>query len=266
MHPLENIRCFLLDMDGTLYLGDRLLPGVDRFFKKMAEKGYDFLYLTNNSSKSKKMYSEKLARLGLPCDEKRIFTSGEATRWYLKRHHREAKRIFVVGTPALCEEFEQDGFIVTEEQADLLVLGFDTSLDYRKLWAASDFIRKKGYYIATHPDLLCPLDRGAFMPDIGCMIAFLEKATGVQPQIIGKPSPRLIESLCLCYGYTPEGLMMVGDRLYTDIALGKNAGIKTCLVLTGETTETDYLYSQVRATMVMPDLAALAEEIAGFKD
>jgi 4-nitrophenyl phosphatase/NagD protein len=166
---LDRVRCFLLDMDGTFNLGDRLLEGSLYFIEALNFLGIDYLFLTNNSSKQRGDYAEKIIRLGLPISEDKIFTSGEATAFHLTREYPLAK-VYVVGTPALENEFRQHGFQLTDESPEFIILGFDTTLTYQKLWKLCDFVRAGLPYIATHPDFNCPTETG-FMPDTGAMIA-----------------------------------------------------------------------------------------------
>ncbi|MEE4195159.1 MAG: HAD family hydrolase, partial [Anaerolineae bacterium] len=167
--PLNEIKCFLLDMDGTIYLGDALLPGALDFLDTVQKQGKQFLFLTNNSSKNPNQYVKKLAKLGIDVTVEQVFTSGMATAIYLKQQKPDAK-VYLVGTPGLEEEFRSHGFILTDEDPDFVVLGFDTTLTYEKLWKICDFVREGKPYIATHPDNNCPTPTG-FMPDIGAMIA-----------------------------------------------------------------------------------------------
>jgi 4-nitrophenyl phosphatase len=255
---LSRTRCFLLDMDGTFNLGDRLLDGSLRFIDMLNELGIDYLFLTNNSSKNRGYYAEKVTRLGLPISQDKIFTSGEATSIYLKKEHPSAK-VYVVGTPPLEDEFRQHGFHLTDENPELVVLGFDTTLTYQKLWKLCDFVRAGMPYIATHPDFNCPTETG-YMPDTGAMIAFVRASTGREPDIvIGKPNRMIVDAVSQKYGYAIEEMAMVGDRLYTDIALGGTSGITTCLVLSGETKEEDVASSQFKPDYVFSDLGAIAD-------
>ena len=256
---LQNIDCFLLDMDGTFYLGDELLPGALRFVGVVRRQGRDFLFLTNNSSQHSESYARKITRLGLPIGADKVFTSGEATAIYLARLHPEA-RIYLVGTPALEEEFAAHGLVLTDESPDFAVLGFDTTLTYEKLWKLCDFVRAGVPYVATHPDLNCPTQQG-FMPDIGAMIAFVKAATGCMPKVIGKPHREMVEAVTARMGLPESGLCMVGDRLYTDIAMGDESGITTVLVLTGETHLEDIESSPHKPDYVFRDLNALADEL-----
>ncbi|HEC22567.1 MAG TPA: HAD-IIA family hydrolase, partial [Chloroflexi bacterium] len=237
-------------MDGTLTLGERLLPGARRFLDLLDANDIGYLLLTNNSSKHRGLYAARLRRLGLAVPEERIFTSGEATALTLRRR-KPGARVFLVGTPALEEEFRRHGFTLTADAPEYVVLGFDTTLTYRKLWQLCDFVRAGLPYIATHPDLNCPVE-GGYMPDIGATIAFVEASTGRRPDVIvGKPNPPIVEALMERAGGLPvEALCMVGDRLYTDIALGAT-GMKTVLVLTGETRREDLEGSPYRPDLVV---------------
>ena len=187
LDKLNAIRCYLLDMDGTIYLGDQLLPGALDFLNLLRERKIQYYFLTNNSSRSKTQYVEKLARLGIETNEEMIFTSGEATAIYIEKQ-KPGARLYVVGTPPLESEMHTHGFELVEENPDYAILGFDTTLTYEKLWKLCDFVRAGLPYIATHPDFNCPTETG-FMPDIGAMIAFVEASTGRRPdQIVGKPN------------------------------------------------------------------------------
>ena len=256
--PLSRIRCFLLDMDGTFNLGERLIDGSLRFIETLESQGKDFIFLTNNSSKHRRMYAEKITRLGLPIPEEKVFTSGEATALYLKPEHA-ASRICLFGTPALEEEFRAHGFTLTDDAPELVVLGFDTTLTYAKLWKLCDLVRLGLPYIATHPDFNCPTEDG-YMPDVGAMIAFVKASTGREPDVvIGKPNRIIVDTLARKLDLRLEDIAMVGDRLYTDIALGKSAGILTCLVLSGEATQSDLCNSPFQPTYIFKDLGAIAD-------
>jgi HAD superfamily hydrolase (TIGR01450 family) len=245
-------------MDGTFYLGDRLIDGALRLVDVLRSRGQDFIFLTNNSSKNARLYSEKLTRLGLPTDVSRVLTSGAATAAHLQRE-RPGARVFVVGTPALEEEFTTRGFVLDDASPDLVVLGFDTGFTYAKLWRLCDYVRGGRPYIATHPDLTCVTDTG-YMPDIGATIAFVRASTGRDPDLIaGKPNRIIAEQAAACAGVPVSALCMIGDRLYTDIALGVSARIPSVLVLSGETRVEDLLGSPHRPDFVFPHLGALAD-------
>ena len=256
--PLNEIQCFLLDMDGTIYLGDGLLPGAIDFLETVQAQGKQFLFLTNNSSKNPNQYVEKLSKLGIDVDVEQVFTSGMATAIYLKQQKPGAK-VYLVGTPGLEEEFRSHGFILTDDDPDFAVLGFDTTLTYEKLWKICDFVREGKPYIATHPDNNCPTPTG-FMPDIGAMIALIEVSTERRPDVIvGKPNRFIVDSAAEKMGVEVNKIAMVGDRLYTDIAMGGTAGITTALVLSGETKIEDIPASPHQPTYTFENIGKMAE-------
>lgn len=257
-HSLSDIRCFLLDMDGTFYLGERLLEGALEFIHTLEEAGREYIFLTNNTSKHRRMYAEKITRLGLATPEDKIFTAGEATALYLQRE-RPGARLYVVGTPSLEEEFRLHGFELVQDDPEVVVLGFDTTLTYQKLWKLCNYARAGVSYIATHPDLNCPTESG-FMPDIGAMIAFVKTATLREPDlVVGKPNRLIIEELSRKVHTPMEQFAMIGDRLYTDIALGGSAGITTILVLSGETHLPDLEGSPFQPDYIFKHLGDVSE-------
>jgi 4-nitrophenyl phosphatase len=259
--PLAQVRCFLVDMDGTFFLGDRLLEGALDFVEALRGQGKDFLFLTNNSSKNRRQYAEKITRLGLPISDERVLTSGEATARFLAGRHPGA-RLYVVGTPALEEDFEDYGFRLGAESPQVAVLGFDTALTYAKLWKLCDLVRAGLPYVATHPDLNCPTGTG-FMPDIGATIAFVHASTGRQPDVvIGKPNRLIVEAAAEKTGLPLAALAMIGDRLYTDIALGRTSGILTVLVLSGETRRADLAASPFQPNYTFEHLGDVAAWLA----
>ena len=259
---LRSVQCFLLDMDGTFYLSDRLLDGALRFIDVLNSQKKEFLFLTNNSSKQGRQYAEKINRLGLPMPEELVFTAGEATALYLRERHAGAS-VYVVGTPALEEEFRQHGFRLVDKDPELLVLGFDTTLTYQKLWKMCDLVRAGVPYIATHPDFNCPTETG-YMPDIGAMIAFVKAATEREPDlVVGKPNRLIVDAAAVKMGVTVDQMCMIGDRLYTDIALGKSSGITTVLVLSGETKLEDLENSPFQPDYIFPSLAGVADWLEG---
>jgi 4-nitrophenyl phosphatase/NagD protein len=246
---LDDMQCFLLDMDGTFFLGDELLPGALDFMDYLDKNGLDYLFLTNNSSKHAGLYAEKIRKLGFDVPEEKIFTSGAATTIYLQKQKPGAK-VYLVGTKALQDEFERSGFKLTNENPDFVVLGFDTSLTYEKLITFCDLVREGKPYIATHPDINCPVPNG-FIPDIGSFMALIEASTGRKPDvIIGKPNVHIVDAVVQKTGFPKSQIAMIGDRLYTDIAMGM-AGIKTILVLSGETKRED-----LKGSPFQPDLVA----------
>lgn len=257
MHEkLLNIEYFLLDLDGTIYLDDHLLPGSLEFLATLEKNNTPYLFLTNNSSKSKEDYLVKLSNLGININEDQIFTSGDATISYLKQKQPNAS-IYLVGTPSLEKTFTSNGFNLTENRPDFVVLGFDTTLTYQKLWTLCDWIRAGVPYIATHPDINCPTKNG-FMPDIGAMMALIEASTGKKPDVvIGKPHQPMIDAISEKTQLRPTQMGMVGDRLYTDIAMGQY-GLVSILVLSGETKMSDLDTSPIQPTYVFENVGELA--------
>lgn len=259
MSSLADIRLFLLDMDGTVYLGSRLLPGSLDFLRYLGETGRDHLFLTNNSSRNAQYYAQKLTKLGWPAQPGEILTSGEATALYLGGL-KPAARIYLLGTPDLETEFAAHGFTLTDENPDYVVLGFDMTLTYDKLVRACDLVRGGVPFIATHPDLNCPTETG-YIPDCGAMTALITASTGVTPKVIGKPNREIIDAMFRKKPVRRDQVAMVGDRLYTDIVMGHNAGVTSVLVLSGEAKESDIPAAPVKPDHVADGLGALYEAL-----
>ena len=249
MLSVSDITLFLFDMDGTLYLGDRLFPFTRELLDTIRAQGKRYLFMTNNSSKSVADYVKKLARLGIAASEEDFLTSSQATTYYLLQHYAD-KRFYVGGTKSLLAEFAAAGISVTDEregQIDGVVLGFDTELTFRKLDDLSRLLREDILYIATHPDMVCPTEYGA-VPDCGAVTDMLFHATGKRPVVIGKPQPLMAELGMRRTGATPETTLVVGDRMYTDIECGIRAGAKTLLVFSGETTREQHAAAERKPT------------------
>jgi HAD superfamily hydrolase (TIGR01450 family) len=258
---LSDIRCFLLDMDGTFYLGNRLLDGALYFMEVIRRQERDFVFLTNNSSNRAAAYAQKISALGFPLSPQKVFTSGEATARFLQREF-PTKPIYLVGTPALEEEFREFGLHLVQENAELVVVGFDTTLTYQKLHRLCDYVRAGLPFIATHPDYNCPTEDG-YLPDIGAILAFVKASTGREPDlIIGKPHRQIIDELARKLQIPLQNLAMIGDRLYTDIALGQAANITTILVLSGETKLEDVSSSPFQPHFIFENLGKIAEHLS----
>lgn len=235
---LKNIKLFLFDMDGTLYLGDQLYDFTAELLQAIRNAGKRYLFMTNNSSKSVSDYVKKLDRLGIAATEEDFLTSSQATAYYLKLHHKGA-RLYVCGTQSLKEELKKEGFAVTDhlDEVECIVMGFDTELTFRKLDDVSRLLAAKELpYIATNPDYVCPTEYGS-VPDCGSVCDMICNATGKRPLVIGKPFSLMPELAMQKLGYTKEETAIVGDRIYTDIKSGLNAGITGVLVMSGETTQ-----------------------------
>ena len=258
MSRLNDIKLFLLDMDGTIYLGESLFPCTVPFLQKLEEIGTEHLFLTNNSSKDKKSYIEKLTRMGIAADERHIITSGDVTIEFVKQKYPD-KGIYLVGTGALKRSFLEAGLRVEQkyEDADLAVVGFDTSLNYDKLSGLYRIVKSNRPYICTHPDLVCPTEDGE-IPDIGAVIAYIYALTGRKPDyVLGKPERYMIEAASKRFNIPKENIAMVGDRLYTDIEMAKRVSVISILVLTGETSSEDIDSSITVPDYVFSDLSEL---------
>ncbi len=252
---LKKIRLFVLDLDGTFYLSEDIIPGSLEFLEAVRRTGRDYMFFTNNSSKDKALYIEKLGRMGCHIEEKDILTSGDVTIRYLKTFH-EGKSVYLLGTPPLEKSFEESGIRLvnrTDEVPDIVVLGFDMTLTYEKLERACTFIRNGATYIATHPDINCPVKDG-FIPDCGAMAALINLSTGKTPKILGKPYKETVDMILSQTGLKREEIAFVGDRLYTDVATGVKNGACGLLVLSGETKEEDIDLSDVKPDGVYADL------------
>ena len=264
MPLLNEVSCFLLDMDGTIYLGDSPIDGADAFLQEIKSRNKQYIFITNNSSKNKFDYVNKLAGLGIKAHPDEIFTSGEATIIYLNQLKPGAS-VYVMGTQALEDEFIQNGFKLTKDggnpNLDFVVLGFDTALTYDKLWAACDYIRAGIPYYATHPDLNCPIAGGKYMPDTGAMISFIKAATGKSPIVIGKPNKPIVEAIMKKYRLDKKNLAIIGDRLYTDIKMGTLFGITSVLVLSGETTKAKMRRSSIKSDYVFESVKEIIPHI-----
>jgi 4-nitrophenyl phosphatase len=249
---LKNKKLFVLDMDGTFYLGDHLIDGALDFIRKLEETKKGFLFFTNNSSRIAAFYRKKLSGMGCEVDINSIVTSGDVTIRYLQQNY-QGKKVYLVGTPLLEESFKQAGIILVEDKPDIVVIGFDTTLTYEKLTMACSYIRGGALFLATHLDLNCPTEDG-FIPDCGSICALITASTGVKPKYLGKPFLETIDMIKIITGMNNDEIAFVGDRLYTDIAIGVNNGVTSVLVLTGETSEADLEKSDIIPDFVFSSL------------
>ena len=237
---LNNKKLYIFDMDGTIYLGYQVFPFAIRFINNLRAAGKKVLFFTNNASHTTDFYVNKLTKLGFSPTKEEIMTSGDVTIEFLKRH-RAGKNVYLVGTDELVENFRENGIPMLtgkEENADIVVTSFDTTLTYEKMDNACRMVRNGAEYLSTHPDFNCPTETG-FIPDSGAIAAFVTASTGAVPTYFGKPYVQTVEMICEATGMQKDDICIFGDRLYTDIALGRLHGVTAIVVLTGETQQAD---------------------------
>ena len=260
---VRQVKLYLFDMDGTLYLGDRLYDFTVELLKTIRQTGGQYLFMTNNSSKSVEDYVKKLASLGIEATREDFMTSSHATAFYLKQNH-PGKTLYVCGTRSLIVELESEGFTVTTDldKVECVVMGFDTELTFQKLHDVSYLLltRKDLPYIATNPDLVCPTEFGS-VPDCGSVCIGIKNATGREPIVIGKPSPLMPQLAMEKLGFTCDQTAVVGDRIYTDIKSGLNAGCTGILVLSGESTLQTLAESEDKPHLVLEDASAILQAL-----
>ncbi len=249
LYELTNKQVFFFDLDGTIYLGDTLFPGVQELIDILRKKHKNFYFLSNNSSISTEDYLKKLNKFKLNISQKNIILSQHPTIEYLKK--KNFKNIFLLGTQSLKEEFTNEGFVLTENNPEILVLAFDQELTYERLVKASKFLQKEDFpYIATHLDNRCPTENG-YIPDAGGIAALLYKATERMPKVFGKPNKEMLLFKLDQLGLSPKNAVIFGDRLYTDIKMGIETGITTCSVLSGETSLEDIKKSEYKPEFII---------------
>lgn len=241
LEKLRKIRHLALDMDGTIYLGSRIFPFTIPFLEKLREAGISYSFLTNNPTRSVSDYLDKLKGMGILADEGNMYTSSLAAIDCIRERWPDAKRLFLLGTPSMAGQFTKAGFEECaddpDDVPDVLVVAFDTTLTYERLCRAAYWASRGIPYVATNPDRICPTDRKTVLVDCGSLQKCIEHATGRRPDIVlGKPDPAMLEGIMRRYGLKADEIAMVGDRIYTDMAMAHNAGVVGVLVLSGETT------------------------------
>ena len=250
---LKSVRLFVLDMDGTVFLGDRLIAGASDFILDiMEDEDRDFFFFTNNASKVSSYFGAKLRRLGLDIPDEKIITSGDICAEFLKIHYPGA-RILLNGTPLLRDNWKSKGLRLVRENPDVCVQSFDTTLNYQKLERICRYVRNGVPFFATHMDFNCPTENG-FIPDCGAICSLITASTGVKPRFFGKPWRETFETIIALSGRKAEEIAFVGDRIYTDVAAGVNNGGKGFLVLTGESTMDTVRASDIEPTCVYESL------------
>lgn len=263
MLDLSRKKLFLLDMDGTLYLGDRLFEGTADFLRRVRERGGRYLFATNNSSRSAAAYVERLRGMGIQAEAEDFLTSTDALIWYLRGKYDNAL-IYAFGTRSFRQQLREAGFRVTDRREagiSLLVCGFDTELTFQKLEDACVLLGDPGVdFVATNPDWVCPTAWG-FVPDCGSVCEMLFRATGRRPRVIGKPEPEMALLAMERWGFSKEETVLIGDRIYTDIACGVRAGIDTAFVLSGEGVPEDVEKYGVRPSETYRDIREILEHM-----
>lgn len=260
---LAEKKLFLLDMDGTIYLDETLFDGTLEFLQYVRQSGGRYLFLTNNSSRGTDAYIAKLARLGIQAAAEDFLTSADATIRYLRAVYPPDTRYYVCGTQSLKNQLRLSGLQVAqrlEEDPKVVLLGYDTELSFEKLENCCILLNRGAEYVATHPDLVCPTWYGS-APDCGSIIEMLHTATGRRPKVIGKPQPEMALLAMEKWGVRPEQTCLIGDRVYTDIACGVNAGIDTIFVLSGEGVMADIEKYQVQPTYCMQNIRQVLDTL-----
>lgn len=267
-HELKNqlagIKHVALDMDGTIYLSNTIFPFTISFLKRLTDIGVTYSFLTNNPSKSLADYLHKLEVMGIPCEPEQMYTTTIATIDYIKAHYPSARKLFLLGTPSMISQFEEAGFISASDDPDdvpdIIVASFDMTLEYSRLCRAAWWISQGVTYLATNPDFVCPTDQKTVLVDCGSICKCLEAATGRKPDVtLGKPDPNMLSGICQRMNLEPSQIAMVGDRIYTDIAMAHNAGAFGVLVLSGETTLEVAQQAPQQPSLICRDIAELGE-------
>jgi HAD superfamily hydrolase (TIGR01450 family) len=263
----SSTRHVVLDLDGTIYRDGRIFPETLPFLERLRRLGIGYTYLTNNTSRSKAEYVLKLKTLGIEAREDEIYTPAESTIAYLRAGRPPIRRIALLGTPSLCQEFERAGFELTWDDPEAVIVAFDMTLTYERLCRAAYWIAQGRPFLATHPDFVCPTDQPTVLVDCGSICACLTAATGRRPvAVFGKPSPTILLNLCERLGLEPEQIVMVGDRIYTDMKMAREAGVPAALVLTGEATAEEARHLPEPPDYIGSDIGGLGELLENAKN
>jgi len=255
---IKQKKLFIFDLDGTIYLSGVLFPESLPLLKHIVDSGMQYHVFSNNSSRSTESYLKKIRKAGIPCDHSSVATSTQVLIEYIQDNYK-GKIFYVMGTKGMRKEMAKAGIPVRNKYAsdiDGVVISYDTELNYQKLIDVTKLLNEGKIYLATNPDYVCPVNYG-FIPDCGTYAIMLEYATKRTPKVLGKPSVEIIDHILKKTGYKKEETVMVGDRLYTDILCGNNAGIDTILVLSGETKREDLEKSPIKPTFVMEGIGEL---------
>ncbi|MCI1716408.1 HAD-IIA family hydrolase [Clostridium sp.] len=249
---LKKVKCFILDLDGTVYLGDKILEGSMEFLEELTKNDIEFKFFTNNSSKNSQFYVNKIRKMGYELTDDMMLTSNQVIINYIKQNMAD-RRIFVLGNEYLKADFREAGINLAADDAEVVVAGFDTSLVYENISRACEFIRNGAVFLGVNPDFNCPTENG-FIPDCGSICAMITASTRRVPEFFGKPSRHTLKYILEDTGLREEEIAFVGDRLYTDIAIGKGNNSVTILVLSGEAKLHDLDDSEIQPTLVFNSL------------
>ncbi|SEG26489.1 phosphoglycolate/pyridoxal phosphate phosphatase family/Haloacid Dehalogenase Superfamily Class (subfamily) IIA [Butyrivibrio sp. Su6] len=269
---LKDIELFVLDMDGTFYLGNNIIDGALDFLEAVKNAGKRYMFFTNNSSTNSDKYIEKLAGMNCFIKKDQIMTSGDVMIRFLKSNYY-GKSIYLLGTKPLEESFLEAGIELfnrdnedalepdnLDKRPDIVVVGFDKTLDFRKLSNACTYIREGALFLATHLDINCPMPNG-FIPDCGAICKAIELSTGCEPRFVGKPFKETVDMIVDATGVSREKIAFVGDRLYTDVATGVKNGAKGILVLTGECQLSDVDNSDVKPDAIFESIYEMGKKL-----
>jgi NagD protein len=262
---LAPIRHVVLDMDGTIYLGGKLFGATLPFLATLRDLGIGYSFVTNNCSHGRREYVERLRGMGIDAACESVITSAQATVHHLRTHLPAVRRVFVLGTAGLFEDLRAEGYEAVEDEPQAVVVGFDTNVTYERLCRTAWWSSRGLPYVATHPDRVCPTDRATVLPDCGAICALLESATGRRPDAVcGKPAPTMLEEVMDRHGLEPREVATVGDRLYTDVRMAKDAGAVAVLTLSGEAKahEVTTLPAEQQPDLIVNDVGELARLLA----
>jgi HAD superfamily hydrolase (TIGR01450 family) len=254
---LDKKKVVFSDLDGTVYLGNNLIPGAKNFLNHLRDKGIFYYFLSNNSSRSKKDYAKKLSGLGISAKEEQIILSTDGVIHYLCE--KGVKEVYVIGTASMLDEFEKKGIIVDSKEPEYIILGYDTELTYEKLKKAALLMLEGVKLMATHCDIVCPTPEGP-IPDVGAILALFEKSTGKRPhKIFGKPNADMINHIIKKHNVSTQEILMIGDRIYTDMELAHRVPCDSVLVLSGETKESDLKSLDKQPTFVVENIGRIID-------
>ena len=256
---LEKVKCFILDLDGTVYLGDKILEGSIEFLQELEKNNIIFKFFTNNSSKNAKVYINRIKKMGYNLSDDMMLISNYVIINYIKENMPN-KKVFVLGTEYLKNDFIEANINVVTDDADVVVVGFDTSLEYENVSKACEYIRNGATFLGVNPDFNCPTENG-FIPDCGSICSMITASTGVVPEFFGKPTQHTLKYILKDTGFKEEEIAFVGDRLYTDIAIGKGNDSVTILVLSGEAKLEDLVKSEIQPTLIFNSLGDVKDVI-----